>query len=108
MRNDRAPSSVLLVSIWNDINVIKNYIYVILDDMDAIIFFFCYIYVIPDGHQKNTRRSSSIPQGIYVVMGNLGGQARVSNTFLICLLIFCLAGQIKWVAPQFQSFKRIF
>jgi hypothetical protein len=34
--NVRVPFSVLLMSIWNDINVIKNiYIYVLLDDMDA-------------------------------------------------------------------------
>jgi hypothetical protein len=53
MRNDRAPSSVLLVSIWNDINVIKNYIYVILDDMDAIIFFFVTFM----SFQMDTRRT---------------------------------------------------
>jgi hypothetical protein len=37
MRNVRAPSSILLVSFWNDIYGIKNYIYVLLDDMDTII-----------------------------------------------------------------------
>jgi hypothetical protein len=29
--------------------------------MDAIFKFFYYIYVIPDGYQKNTEKSSNIP-----------------------------------------------
>jgi hypothetical protein len=57
LRNVRALSSILLVSIWRNINVIKkklkNCIHVIQKDIDVIFY---YIYVIPDGHQKNTRR----------------------------------------------------
>jgi hypothetical protein len=49
-RNAKVSFSILLVSIYNDINVIKNYIYVILDNMNAIFLFFYYIYITPDGH----------------------------------------------------------
>jgi hypothetical protein len=57
-KNARISSSVILVFIWKDINVIKkNYIYFFLDDMNVIFY---YIYVISNEHQNDTRRSFNI------------------------------------------------
>jgi hypothetical protein len=68
MRNARVPSSVFLVFIWNNINVIKkNYIYVLLDNMDAIfLIFLLYLCHSRCGHQKNTKMSSTVPIYIYI------------------------------------------
>jgi len=60
-RNARARSSILLVFIWKDINVIKKLkkLHPCHPERHRCNFFY-YIYVIPDGHKKNTKRNSSI------------------------------------------------
>jgi hypothetical protein len=62
LRNVRPPSSIILVFIWKDINVIKNKnkkLYPCHPEGHKCNFFY-YIYIIPDGYQKNTRRNSDI------------------------------------------------